>query len=890
MKRTRINYKIFHETGRKETTPSSTSPPCIPPTSTLPTKINPQNTTPSFVSSTLTTENSATPSTTSTNYTTAATLSTFTSSTTIKTTPLSIDSMEQKLISLKTDIKVISDEINDFVDENVIDGNYADTIAENITRIEQFRTQLRRIAVEFQSIDLEEYQKFNDDITRTFDTIKNYIKSANDYKLKLKIRDTKLIADASTREERSLIFVVEDTQHRIAELEHFYTRDIKKASDQSLLQWQKDISNASNQFEMISQKYQEILKSPINNADLMLNVKEIGKKYSQLVLSKCKFQDEIEDAIASREIEKRQHFNESKLNIKIDKFSGYDSAKDIYTFQEEFEKVYNHTTPNNLLPDLLKNNFLTGPALSLVKSIDNISSIWCRLHATYGDTKILLTKKIQAMHQLKPLSNVRDPEKLMNGYSNLINTLRDLLQLVKKHHIESHLYYGNGLDKVYQLLGDNITTRWLSHHLDEKQTLSPKETWIKLIAFLEKEQRLQQQRLLVGSWTPKEQSNSRLDQRSTKHHSHYSNDQSTESSCNICGDTEGHVATSGPQGTKLFQYFTCKKFVNSTPASRLKMLRDKNFCIQCLFPGADAHSGKHKEGRCQRDFVCPHPSHSKYPVKKHILVCEEHKDDNQDLLTKYTQRFIRSPSLPDFSRNLSLLGSSSESHKISNSQCNDRGIYLMQRILVDGQSLLVFFDNGCSDFVISKDAVNKLGPRCNKESSNPVTLGGVGNCKAESKLGMYSVKLPLHNGRQISLSGVCLEKITSRMPEYPIQEDAQDIQRSYSKSGGSNKLPNLPSSIGGEVDLMVGVKYLRYHPKLVYQLSSGLALYESPFNDAMGQRGVVGGPHRVFTKIHQNQSFNSTVHHILRRDQQPFLFSDSKKNHFSQKRHSFQTQ
>ena len=87
----------------------------------------------------------------------------------------------------------------------------------------------------------------------------------------------------------------------------------------------------------------------------------------------------------------------------------------------------------------------------------------------------------------------------------------------------------------------------------------------------------------------------------------------------------------------------------------------------------------------------------------------------------------------------SLAGNTSECeyHKISNLQCNDRGIYLLQRILVDEKQLLVFFDNGCSNLLISKDAVNKLSSRCVKESSNPIVLGGVGNSLIESSLGMY---------------------------------------------------------------------------------------------------------------------------------------------------------
>ena len=45
----------------------------------------------------------------------------------------------------------------------------------------------------------------------------------------------------------------------------------------------------------------------------------------------------------------------------------------------EFEKLYSKATPKKMLPDLLKNNYLADPALSLVKILDEIDEIWTRL-------------------------------------------------------------------------------------------------------------------------------------------------------------------------------------------------------------------------------------------------------------------------------------------------------------------------------------------------------------------------------------------------------------------------------------------------------------------------------------------------------------------------------
>ena len=73
----------------------------------------------------------------------------------------------------------------------------------------------------------------------------------------------------------------------------------------------------------------------------------------------------------------------------------------------------------------------------------------------------------------------------------------------------------------------------------------------------------------------------------------------------------------------------------------------------------------------------------------------------------------------------------------------------------------------------------------------------------------------------------------------------------------TNSLPKLPSAVGGEINLMIGMKYLRYHPKPEHQLPSGPTLFQSSFCNPNGERGIMGGPHKVFTDVQKN-FFNSS--------------------------------
>ena len=174
---------------------------------------------------------------------------------------------------------------------------------------------------------------------------------------------------------------------------------------------------------------------------------------------------------------------------------------------------------------------------------------------------------------------------------------------------------------------------------------------------------------------------------------------------------------------------------------------------------------------CQGDFVCNHKSHEKYPTKKHVLVCHEHRNDteNQELLQKYKSRFImkQANQLPPFPRNLKLSfhmnQNQSPNYQVMSDQ--EKASYIVRTIKVDN---LLFHDTGCCDMVSQYAAIKSIGKSVSKEFSGPVTLG-VGNALITSSHGTYQVKLPLFNGNYAALSGICLDQITVQIPKYPLK-------------------------------------------------------------------------------------------------------------------------
>ena len=113
-----------------------------------------------------------------------------------------------------------------------------------------------------------------------------------------------------------------------------------------------------------------------------------------------------------------------------------------------------------------------------------------------------------------------------------------------------------------------------------------------------------------------------------------------------------------------------------------------------------------------------------------------------------------------------------------------------------------------------------------------------------------SVRLPLLDGREATLSGLCLDKITANLPKYSLNKLAQDIRVMCRDDGDGDlwkSLSKLPRIVGGQTDILIGLKYKKYFPQQIHMFPSGLTVYRSLFEGSDGAIGVIGGPHPEFT-------------------------------------------
>lgn len=509
------------------------------------------------------------------------------------------------------------------------------------TRMEGLRTKFRSIHNKLKILDDEYEKNFSEHYKLKLDGMKCYIKDLKLLRSGLLDKDDQIKKDAQKIRLEKSIHLKESFSSCAGELEKIFIVDAKLWSREKDEDVEKRRSELPHHLKSV-QALADILMDFMNSSSDRDSVERSKIRYDRLIQTKIAYSSKLDSEVKTRELDKRKKFNKSKFEIKLSKFKGY-TGIDYYTFKSDFEKLYLEDTPTENLPDILKNNFLENPALLLVKHVRDIDEIWERLKSAYGDTKIMLSKKTADLGKLDEVLKSSDPEKLIEGLSKTINLMRDLMYLATEHDITEQLYYGNATTTVHSILGKSRLRKWLIV-VCEKDIADGKDHWEELLKFLEKEMKVCQKELVLTpkarpSSPPRERKNEKRGNASHQNGGSSNND--TANSCFICGAND-HVQTPGYNGKKLTQYYVCKKFIEMNCKQRFDFLKEKNLCYQCLFPGANLNDGKHKEGRCQRDFTCKHDSHAKFTKKKHVLVCDEHKHtvENQTLLDDYKRRFV----------------------------------------------------------------------------------------------------------------------------------------------------------------------------------------------------------------------------------------------------------
>ena len=487
----------------------------------------------------------------------------------------------------------IADDIDDFIDENPLDDikSSIPDLDTAINSVENLRSLYRNKHKE--SVDHVGTGNYNQEEENKFktrlDVMKKYILSARASRKLLRKCEGDAKTEIEEQKKRKLKFLGDEIARSMTDLETKFSVELKDKTNDEVSRLKNDLSQLSKDIQSVAKTIQAIVEAG-ETAEI---VEVYEDRYKKLLTSKISYDKSVISAFDSREIEKQKTFKTSLLSIKLPKFKGYESSLDIYSFQDKFEKLHLRDTPTESLADLLKNNYLENPAQMLVKDVSSIGEIWKRLKEAYGDHQILLSKKLEEFNKFESQSKpnqvhqknkISGPAKTVELLSKVINLMKDLVGLAQRHDIENHLYYGDGLTRIYRLLSPQCRRRWLELACD---ITTEQGKWTNLLAFLEKELKVSQQEAIImtkSSSARQGKDDGPPSKRGADEESHYGGQPLPPGSkvCLVCGESD-HVQTNGPRGMKLVQYVACKYFAEMRPAERFQFLKSKGYCAQCLF-------------------------------------------------------------------------------------------------------------------------------------------------------------------------------------------------------------------------------------------------------------------------------------------------------------------
>ena len=587
------------------------------------------------------------------------------------------------------------------------------------------------------------------------------------------------------------------------------------------------------------------------------------------------------------------------VDLTAPEFTGELAGKmDFYTFRSEYDE-YISTKVLSLADQLrvLKKTCLKGVAQDACKNFESLPEVWDYLRSNYGNPNLILNAKIDEIRKLGSClgSNVKKREW---GIS-VLSKLKNLQNLAEKHNIVNNLYYSPMVTEVTKALPPRS-------QYDFKEDLEkvaefgdvPKDIlFSKLLDYLEKFVKTQTFNINFDISTQPADNKPKVEPSTKPAKKVYtvSDGKNTNagkpgnkpsprgnpggnSGGNQSGTKKPYVPPSQParvncslcskQHTHLFY---CEIFMASSVKERIAFAGDTKTCWRCLRMDSEVNFNERASwfakhyNDCRTKFPCriERCKDRKLSNQMHMIMCEHHTSKNKDI----EDEFIKSldpGSLPHsgakFFFNAAMYRTSPDHETVLAAGQLDfpdvfePPIYMVQNVQLEpDKTLFMFYDSGCMGAAISNRAYSMLDTE--NIRPGPTTLNVAGGEQIVIEYGEERFTLPLYNYKpRATLSALRMESVTNQFPYWELQEAWEEINKSYRHEyPDSPELPRTEDGVGGKpVDVMIGMRYSKYFPTIIYTLPNGLSIYEAKFAAPGGCQSVLGGVHESWVKAFES--------------------------------------
>ena len=625
--------------------------------------------------------------------------------------------------------------------------------------------------------------------------------------------------------------------------------EVSKAM-RKLSEWEKSlisISKAFREYEMLAKQYGE------NQVDLENNTEdyvEIRKKVREV--------REVSLAVQAEDDRRNLQTLQASKSDKVSypSFSG-EAGDDLVRFKEKMNDCFKkNRVPESDQLDKLREN-LKGAALKRVPiTVKKLAVAWQNLEEAFGSPLLVLKERLKSLSKIGNIPPDSAPARQITWFHDFEAVLQDILDLGDSPDMNMQMgAFGPSVqEQVLKALTDNpVKKQEVAMAGSGKQ---PKE---KMVAYREKiveyRRKTQLAEIESGAVADKKVSKAQL---SAPANLTFPVPQRNDS-CRICS----HLQTQhGHQNLNLFDKHLgsfpihCPNFITMKMAERRKVAIKAKLCVYCLHPDIEysldhVKTCKDSKRKTKSSFTCVSPGCS-----SHFWICTNHSEDNKSKLKDAAKSVSKHGLKLAFLGTLSLttitspeIAAATESlEKQVNKEMmpvpEGQPMFMFFGAKGKTRTLMVFFDSGCSRFIMRECIPGKELP-ASMVRPGPIPIGGVGGISVFAS-GEYLVAMDTIEGKAQQLQGVTVPVITGDFPTLDITAAVSDVQAG---NRNNSKLRNgkFPAKVGGTIDCLIGIQYNQLQPKVVHMLPSGLAIYETKLSPhSKGMNFVLGGPHASF--------------------------------------------
>ena len=337
-------------------------------------------------------------------------------------------------------------------------------------------------------------------------------------------------------------------------------------------------------------------------------------------------------------------------------------------------------------------------------------------------------------------------------------------------------------------------------------------------------------------------------------------------------------------GQHTLMYY-CPTFLAAPARERAKLAAVSHTCFRCLrldskcdLNNIDAWWDIHKND-CRTEFVCNVDKCGSLPHirQRNILLCAWHtsvnKNRENDLVASLDSSKIPAGASMFYGIDMNIYNMNTPRiHNLDYEYFKDGfdiipdisnpGIFMLQEISPTNEPdrrVVIFYDTGCGTAAISDAAVSFMETETVREGPSYLHVAGGSTVKLEGGDERFWLEMNEKKSKA-TITGLNIPTLTCPFPVWKLTDAFAELEQSYeSEYPDGERLPSVPDQVGGQpVDIMLGIRYIIYFPKLIYNLPHGLGVYKSVFKGSGDHQGILGGPHKAWFEAIEASNFMGT--------------------------------